>query len=37
MIYSIHESDGQDVTMLTETAYALTSGGVNQGKDIQLF
>ena len=34
LVLAIHEADGQDVTVQKETAYALTSGGVNQDKDI---
>lgn len=26
-VYAIHEADGQDVTMMLETAYALSGGG----------
>lgn len=32
MIYAIHEADGQDVTMMLETAYALSGGGGKPGQ-----
>ena len=36
-IFAIHEADGQDVTMQKGVAYALVTGGVNQGKVIRAF
>ena len=32
MVLAIHEADGQDVTMMEETAYSLTSGGGKPGQ-----
>ena len=32
LILAIHEADGQDVTMMEETAYALTTSGGKPGQ-----
>lgn len=32
-VLAIHEADGQDVTVQTEIAYSLVTGGVSRGKD----
>lgn len=36
-VLAIHEASGQDVTFQNDVAFALVSGGANQGKDIHVY
>ena len=37
MTIAIHESSGQDITLQIEVAFALVTGGANQGKGIHAY